>query len=417
MERMFKFTITIFTILVLILFQGCSKSDSYKENNVSLNINHDNEVNTTIPSDANTSSTNETGSQTKKEKDLFLSGTAIDGYIQGAKIEVIDLDSGKKFIAPQSTEAQGKWSFRLPKHFKNIAINIIGGIDEASKKPFEGILSNIPDEKQFIEVPKGGFPTDKELLKADKMIITPLTTLITNITVNKNVSKKEAKKFAKNILKIKDDFLETDYIHQLEKDPSNKELKNVYKKAVTLQKFTEIMTKTVVDKNLSFNKVFSIVSSSIAETFTDLNIVNENNQVEFETLLNTSFETIGKNVVKNIISLPSNDNLEDNISSQIMSFKVEAVQKTMKKMVKLINKTELTNVNTFAKATELVSTKIEEHIEEIAQVDLNNSVPEIKESIKTLSKEAEKVVNAVIVSGGLEKIANDISKLLDSFRV
>jgi len=410
MERVFKLTTAIFIVLILVLVQGCSKSGSYKDNNVSFNINHNNdEFNTTIPSVANTSSTNETGSQTKKEKDLFLSGTAIDGYIQSAKIEVIDLDTGKKFIAPQSTEAQGKWSFRLPKHFKNIAINIIGGIDEATQKPFEGILSNLPNKDQFIEVPKGGFPTDKDLLKADKMIVTPLTTLITNITVDKNISKKEAKKLTKNILKIKDDFLETDYIRQLEKDPTNKELKNVYKKAVTLQKFTEVMAKTVIDKNLSFNKVFSIVSSSLADTFTELNIVNDNNQVEFETLLNNSFKTIGKNVVKKITSLPSNnDDLENNTSSQIMNFKVESIQNTMKKMVKLINQAELTNVDTFAKATELVSTKIEKHIEEFAQIDLNNSMPEIKNSIKILSKEAEKVVNAVIVSGGLEKIAKDI---------
>jgi len=171
----------------LILFQGCSKSGSYKEDNVSFNISHSNEANETVSSDAtNTSSTNETGSQTKEEKDLFLSGTAIDGYIQGAKIEVVDLDSGKKFIAPQSTEAQGKWSFRLPQYFKNIAINIIGGVDEATKKPFEGILSNIPDEDQFIEVPKGGFPTDKDLLTANKMVVTPLTTLVANIAVDKS---------------------------------------------------------------------------------------------------------------------------------------------------------------------------------------------------------------------------------------
>jgi len=184
-------------IMVLMIFQGCSKSSSHNEENISLDTNYSNEINTTIPSDTNTSTTDEVDSQTKDEKDLFLSGTAIDGYIQGGKIQVINLDSNETFITQQKTQAQGKWSFRFTNNFKNIAIKIIGGIDESTKKPFEGIVSNIPDVEQFIAVPKGSFPTDKDLLKANKMIVTPLTTFMTNIALNKKISKKEAKKITK----------------------------------------------------------------------------------------------------------------------------------------------------------------------------------------------------------------------------
>jgi len=130
-------------IMVLMIFQGCSKSSSHNEENISLDTNYSNnsnESNASVPSDTNTSTTDEVGSQTKDEKDLFLSGAAIDGYLRDAQVKIIDLDSGK-IIQSSTTLSKGNWRLKIPNNNPNISIKIIGGIDESTNKPFEGVLS------------------------------------------------------------------------------------------------------------------------------------------------------------------------------------------------------------------------------------------------------------------------------------
>ena len=185
-------SISIFSFMFLMT--GCSSSSDDNDpvtleenisNNIDNNVSNNNSVsnennNSQVQQEPQNNEENTTDEvEAKKETSSVLTGKAIDGYISGANIIFGEYQTTSK--------SDGSWVLEIPdENFKPEAVsvvNISGGIDQATKKPFEGILSNVMEADDFQQVTKTvgtNINSLPEIADLPKVMITPMTTVVSN---------------------------------------------------------------------------------------------------------------------------------------------------------------------------------------------------------------------------------------------
>ena len=435
-------------ILGLSIFSGCSSSSSSDDNTPSADTTSgQQEANKTVDTDGTNNDSNLTGEnpvneQTEEEKcktdnskvwngtscenniieednitketikfkSMFLSGIAIDGYIHGAKVKIGDHEA--------ISDVDGKWSLELKdldeSYIPKSVVTVSGGIDTATGKVFEGVLSNAVETDDFKSVTYNEGELAEKPMNLLPIVITPLTTIVVHTMKNSvNLSKAEANQQVAKSLGLSTESLSSDPIAALNSDDKNVRLEaaKALKHSLIIQKITESLSKSVSDENsqngIKFDEVFGAVLSTVAEKLQEAG----GEAVDFEKTLSEDSDAFAKSVTTNI-QKDSTLSDEDKIKqSQSLNSKLSAATQISSKIVTVISAINIdtlaiktdSGVNQFemiSQATEVITSKIETKIESIAQAD--------SDQLDDIVQEAKDVANAVVVMGGINTFATQI---------
>ena len=389
-------------------------------------------------------------------KSLYVSGIAIDGYIENALIKIMSKTT--------NSFRDGSWSIELSdldENYtipKNSVVTVSGGVDTATGNAFEGILSNIVENDDFTPVTYEEGKTAVEPTKEElnSIVVTPLTTIVTHTVKNNvNLSRDEAQERVAKSLGLSKKMLNSDPIATLNSDDDSAEAKalrleaaKAIKQSLVIQKLTESLTKSVVtedDNSVSFEDIFSAVFSTVADRLQE----GDGEEVNFEEVLESEADSFAQSVTVNILEAKNRDNnqelsAEENRAEMesfaIMLTKLKTATKVTAKLVTIINKIDIEKlakpsengvnpVEVISKTTEVITETFEENIKAIAkaeitiseeildnlvQVDANGEQIVISDTdvqsddLDNAKLEAEKVVNAVIAMGGIETVAKKV---------
>ena len=481
---MFRHKFLWLTLIVgLFVFSGCSSSDSDDEvvippdaNNSSCDAGeHFDEVKNSCVLDTppkpictdeqhfdevtNSCVSNDVVAKTLKS--LYISGRAIDGYIDGADVKIGDIQV--------KSDKQGKWSFELKNldedYTPSSVVTVSGGIDTATGKAFEGILSNIVEIDDFAKVTFEEGTEEKKFTPKPPVVVTPLTTIVVHtVKAQKKsgvtISKAEAQEKVAKALGLSTATLDSDPIAILESDNDSEEAQDkrleaakAVKKAFVIQKLSESLSKSVVDANdttegaTKFEDVFSAVLSTVAEKLQEGN----GTVVDFQEVLENDADAFAQSVTANIQE--AEDIKEDNTDltdTELLEKKRAKAEKFAERLIKLqaataittkvvtvinnITDSDINQLDVISKATEIITQKLEAKIEEIAKIEIEISdelisklieAQDNKKSIVISDKdidttaldkaeqEAKQVANAVIAMGGIEAIAEQIQIVVE----
>ena len=438
-------------ILGLTVFSGCSSSDSSNndtpstEKKVDSNISKEqnssetgtgnqnpdtskeqngSEIDTGNQQPNTSTENNQTGKENnssennltdvKNVKSMYLSGVAIDGYIDNAEVKI-----GEHKV---KSDKDGKWSFELNDLDENyIPENIVtvsGGIDTATGKVFEGVLSNSVDTDDFKSVSYEQGKTAEKPQNIQSMVITPLTTIVVHtMKNNQGLSKAEANQQVAKSLGLSAETLSLDPVAVLRNGTQEERLEaaKALKHSLVIQKLVESLSKSVSDENskngIKFDEVFSAVLSTVAEKLQD-----GGDSVDFEKVLTEDSQAFAENVTKNIQKDSTLSEEDKAKQTKSLNSKLSAATKITAQVVMVINsidintlatKTEDNEVDQFemiSQATEVITSKIESKISAIAQAN--------SEELESIVKSAQDVVNAVVVMGGVKTIATQIKSTI-----
>ena len=410
---------TVFSLFLLYFLSGCSSSSNSEETE-KIDGNKT-EKEETPKQDPIITSPNNNQPDVKEPiseneikrtlKYLYISGIAIDGYIYGGSVKLNGIGDDKNSIKSIKSSINGNWSFQFESNKtedeQNFVVDVSGGIDTATGEPFEGVLSAILETDEIIQLEENESIADKEdEVLQKRSVVTPLTTIIKAMVENSSFEKGAknraelnfAKKLGVSKKSFKDDLIEKSKNGTVEEKA---EAIKLHKDAITIQKVAEIMSKSIAnkdDEDLKFNKIFSSIISSISKE------MDNNSSDNFTDIIINSIDKIAENSILDLKSSNTNSNIEIKLLSSI---------KSSKKIISLISKVESDNVKYISQATELVSIKIEENLENVAKLDIGDE-NELNSTILQISNKAEAVANAVIIVGGIDKIAKEIKKAVNS---
>jgi|GEM_PF-3911033 len=282
-----------------------------------------------------------------------VSGTVIDGYIKNAKVTF----GGKE----ATTDENGKYTFTFATAPAAGALVASGGIDTDTGEVFEGVL----------KAPMAAGAT--------VAAITPLTTLVQS-AVDSGKTLAEAKTNIAVQLGIDEATLVADPIAQLSTgDATAKAAAAVaIKQALKVQKTVELYAKAAGgDVNANFVDIMKAVAASL---------VNLGSTQSATALATATAATV-------VSAAITDTTAQANIVAVEKS--VKAVQSVMEAMV-ITADTTVAEIATKAKAIEVVTSKVEAVVE--AAVAGTGSIAD-----------AEDTVKAVVMLGGVEKIAAQIT--------
>ncbi len=281
-----------------------------------------------------------------------VSGNVVDGYIKNASVTF----GGQEV----TTDENGKYTFTFATAPEAGALVASGGIDIDTGEVFEGVLKA---------------PIASGVTTA---AITPLTTLVQS-AVDSGKTLAQAKTNIAVQLGIDEDTLVADPIAQLSTgDATAKAAAAVaIKQALKIQKTVELYAKAAGgDVNANSVDIMKAVATSLVDSGS--------------TVAATALATAtAANIVKTAIT---DTTAQANIDSAENS--VKAIQSVMEAMV-ITADTTIADVATKAKAIEVVTSKVEEVVEAAVAGTGNIS-------------DAENTVKAVVMLGGVEKIATQI---------
>ena len=282
-----------------------------------------------------------------------VSGTVIDGYIKNAKVTF----GGKE----ATTDENGKYTFTFATAPAAGALVASGGIDTDTGEVFEGVL----------KAPMAAGAT--------VAAITPLTTLVQS-AVDSGKTLAEAKTNIAVQLGIDEATLVADPIAQLSTgDATAKAAAAVaIKQALKVQKTVELYAKAAGgDVNANFVDIMKAVAASL---------VNLGSTQSATALATATAATV-------VSAAITDTTAQANIVAVEKS--VKSVQSVMEAMV-ITADTTVAEIATKAKAIEVVTSKVEAVVE--AAVAGTGSIAD-----------AEDTVKAVVMLGGVEKIAAQIT--------
>ena len=344
------------------------------EENVSIdsNISENNNSEEPIVVDENT--TDEEVTEEKKETSTVLTGKAIDGYISGASIIF-----GKHKARSKSN---GSWLLEIKdKNFKpkDISfINISGGIDQSTGKAFEGVLSNVMEADSFHQVTKTA-GTDinslSEIANFAKVMITPMTTVVSHYFKDNKadgLSLENAKNQISKAMGIDPDFLSKDPIEELKKPESKTKAAKYLKASLKIQKLTESLSKSLVSDEVDFSNSFTSVMRTFAEK------IGKENKTDFVKMITEDMGDFAKSVISKMSQDLSSEKQAENF------LKLKSSGEITSQVAIALDKIDTENMDpeqysNVAKATEEVTSSVEEKIETLAQTDLNLSEESIEQ--------------------------------------
>jgi hypothetical protein len=326
-------------------------------------------------------------------KSLYLSGVAIDGYLDTAKVSV-----GNKKV---ETNSSGGWTIEFTENEDiEVEVSISGGIDTATGEKFEGVLK--------APVSKDDLADENET--KEPMPVTPLTTVVSAM-VKSGKSKEDAQNQLAKSLGVDPATLSKDPIKTLESgtEEERKEAAKAIKKALVVQKFAESMTKSISGDGSSEESLstFDSIVSAVA------NKLSSSDEVDFDEVMEDT-DSIAEESVK---LLSENSEVEIDVEEATQKLKaVGEITKTITMMINSIDEDKLasgeetkTVLESTSKATEIATQKLEERVQEIATAKV--------EELDDLIEDSKKVTNALVMMGGIESISKtveDATKLANS---
>lgn len=252
------------TTLYLFLLIGCGDSDTSES--VTTSDESSREVDTT-----------------QYLKELYISGIAIDGYIDGGEVEI----AGRTVF----TDKSGVWKIEKSQFsdedLENVVISIRGGVDSSTGEKYEGI----------IRVP---------LEDIDNTVIgTPITTIVSAM-INSEKNSSQAYSDLSSIINLPVEILKMDHLNMV-KYGSLEEKKigiKTLKTALIFQKSIEVMSEAIDGgSEESFVGVVGIVAQIL-----NSDVVGADSNITYkDVLINTEYiaerlelDTIQKNRLSNI---------------------------------------------------------------------------------------------------------------------
>jgi PKD repeat protein/3-deoxy-D-manno-octulosonate 8-phosphate phosphatase KdsC-like HAD superfamily phosphatase len=334
-------------------------------------------------------------------KSMYLSGIAIDGYLNNAEVYIqfsedvnlsqipenlqscglADYNLAKCKIDTTNSDGSFNFSFEteydLPENFGFAkVVSSENTIDTATGETFEGALETALIGSDL-----------EENKSTQSVVLTPLTTVATSFVKNGS-SKDEAFEKTANATGVSSAFLQKDPITELENGNGDDAVK-VIKQSLQIQKTAEAIAQTTGDFTSTFSGVANLIEAN--QTF-DNALISGELATEVENILNPQSEATEKSI-KNI---------------NFISNKLSATLSTTKSVVKLIadiDNSGLRNggqksLRKVSKAVEVVSGKLKKRVKKISEA---TSVDEVASA----EAEAKKVAQATIILGGLDKLSEN----------
>jgi hypothetical protein len=263
--------------LLSLILVGCGSQSSGSGRSISESETDKNNISET---DGNSDSTI-TDEDIKILKSLYVSGIAIDGYLQGATVEFLD--------EVTVTDENGSWNIDVSNYteeeIENSFIYIYGGVDRSTGDEYEGvILAPVLDKNRTV-------------------IATPLTTIASTMVQENNISPEDAYLKLAKMFGISEDILQQDHLKLIESgtDKEREDAVIAIKKILAFQKSLEIMCESIGTNNmflslsLSFVKTLSSEDNlSMSDILKDTSYIAKNLELDDkqrEKLLNASTTT------------------------------------------------------------------------------------------------------------------------------
>jgi Leucine-rich repeat (LRR) protein len=400
------------------------------------------DVNTTPPADVNTTPPEITDNDIVLLKYLYISGVAVDGYIKDGNISISEKGSGE-ILHSTKTLSDGNWSVLIEKNSttaNEFSLEVSGGIDIGTGEKFEGTLGVSLDLNDFIELNI----SENEIsnynfrsVKSNRVVASPITNLLKKMMEN-NLTRDEAEEKLATTLRVSKEKLKEDPIanSSSENESDRNESTELYKNAIAIQKFAEIMTKSVVgdeqneseeedNETLSFNEVFSLVISSVAEKVDDNNESKDIGEILTESTDEIALKSAEKVEEKTQEKRKTVDLREKMLRFAKMLVRLRAASRVTRKVVVLIKKVKVKEIDSFSKATEVITVKVEEKVSNIAKdpvdgienIDIDNlsgSEDELEKLSSDLGADSETVADAVLTMGGVDAIQKEVDKAISS---
>jgi major membrane immunogen (membrane-anchored lipoprotein) len=243
----------------------------------------------------------ETRTVAKILKSLYLQGVAIDGYLQDSNGTLKCGEKETSFVTAKNGFYEAKFEDLDENATLEICIiEVSGGKDVSTGKPFEGTISNIAEENSF-----GVSIYEEETIKPtptlkEPVFVTPLTTFVTNTVVEaskkgETISKAEAEEQVSQSLGITTKALKSNPVAVLDDNTSTDEEKEEVAKAVKqtfiIQKLTESLSKSTLtdtadttEKEIQFKQAYSAVISALSKKMENNSSLDLNKVLEEDVI-------------------------------------------------------------------------------------------------------------------------------------
>ncbi|EJF06732.1 hypothetical protein ThvES_00011710 [Thiovulum sp. ES] len=362
------------------------------------------------------------------KKPFYLSGVAIDGYLDGGKVQVFGKESGKLLFETE-TDSEGNWEIGFDEEpNEETYVKIVGGIDISTGESFEG---NLQASAKI----------------GEKSIANPLSTLVTTqlfaqkSLYSSGVAIDSLGRQIKTVEKTEDELwehlaeqigvdvadLKSDTLKKLDENSSDSpKHAKVLKTMLMIQKNSEMITKSVAN-NETKEAVFESVNLGMASTlFKPMYLAGvavdslgrkiQNTDQTFDEMLLSSSDSILEETANALVESGVVSEEEKNSVSAKLTSSKNALE-TVTKSLNSIDESVLANgganeVGLVSKSLEIVSSKLESSLEEVAKI--SNDDPDFANALENNTKNLEKTAGAITVSGGINGIKNVFKSSLEN---
>jgi hypothetical protein len=362
-----------------------------------------------------------------EKKPFYLSGVAIDGYLDGGKVQVFGKESGKLLFETE-TDEDGNWKIGLDEEpNEETYVKIVGGIDTSTGENFEGNL------QASVKI-------------GEKSVVNPLSTLVTTqlftqkSLYSSGVAIDSLGRKIKVVEKTEDELwenlaqqigvdvadLKSDTLQKIDENGSDSEKHaKVLKTMLMIQKNSEMITKSVANnktKEAVFESVNVGMASTIFKSMYSAGVAIDSLGRKIQNI--ESLDQILLNSADSILEETANSLFEKGVVSEEEKNSVSAkltssknALETVTKSLNSINTSKLANggnseVGLMAKSLEIVSSKLESSLEKVAEI--SNDDPDFANALETNQKSLEKTTGAITVSGGISGIQNIVKSSLEN---
>jgi hypothetical protein len=403
----------------------------------------------------------ETRTVAKILKSLYLQGVAIDGYLQDSNGILKCGEKETSFVTAKNGFYEAKFE-DLDENatLETCIVEVYGGIDASTGKPFEGTISNIAEENSF-----GVSIYEEETIKPtptlkEPVIITPLTTFVTNAVVEaskkgETISKAEAEEQVSQSLGITTKALKSNPVAVLDDNTSTDEEKEEVAKAVKqtfiIQKLTESLSKSTLtdtadttEKEIQFKQAYSAVISAVSKK------MENNSSLDLNKVLEEDGDRFAEEVALKMNEESLQSATEENKKAKIEAFakmlvQLKAATRATSKAVSIISKMDTkdlakksdssaSKLEVASKSIQIITDALETQMSEIAKADVEideNLVTQLSDkllkddgsvnldrnitspSLDVAVAKAEKTANAIIAMGGLTEVSKTVEKVVE----
>ena len=261
-----------------------------------------------------------------------------------------------------------------------------------------------------------------EIADLPKVMITPMTTVVSNYFQDNQadgLSLENAKNQISTAMGIDPTFLNKDPIEELKKPESQTKAAKYLKESLKIQKLTESLSKSLISDEVDFSTSFTSVMRTFAEK------IGKENKTDFVKMMSEDMSDFAKSVISKI---PQDLSPEKQAEKLI---KLKSSGEVTSQVAITLDKIDTENMDpkqysNVAKATEEVTSSVEEKIKDLAQVDLNLSEESIakinsgedvnlsevvqNDAFLNVLNEAKDIANAVVAMGGIDVMADKIAE-------